>query len=39
MSDFVVAVEGAAKTYRNGTRALLPVDLAVGAGEFVAVLG
>ena len=35
----VVAVEGAAKTYANGTRALAPVDLAVAPGEFVALLG
>ena len=35
----VVAVEGAAKTYGNGTRALEPVDLAVRAGEFVTLLG
>ena len=35
----VVAVEGAAKTYGNGTRALEPVDLAVHAGEFVTLLG
>jgi len=35
----VVAVEGAAKTYANGTCALAPVDLAVAPGEFVALLG
>ena len=35
----VVAVEGAAKTYATGTRALAPVDLAVAPGEFVALLG
>jgi len=28
-----------AKTYPNGTRAVDPVDLAIGAGEFVTVLG
>jgi NitT/TauT family transport system ATP-binding protein len=36
-----VAVEaiGAAKTYPNGTQALLPVDLAVNEGAFVTLLG
>jgi len=35
----VVALEGAAKVYDNGTRALEPVDLDLAAGEFVALLG
>jgi NitT/TauT family transport system ATP-binding protein len=35
----VVAIEGATKVYANGTRALEPVDLVLGAGEFVALLG
>ena len=35
----VVAVEGAARTYATGTRALAPVDLAIAPGEFVALLG
>lgn len=41
MSDDVTAVEIAAaeKTYPNGTRALLPVDLTVQSGEFVTLLG
>jgi len=41
VSDVVLAVEIAAaeKTYPNGTRALLPVDLTVQPGEFVTLLG
>ena len=35
----VFAVDGASKVYDNGTRALAPVDLTVGRGEFVVVLG
>jgi NitT/TauT family transport system ATP-binding protein len=35
----VVAIEGAAKTYATGTRALEPVNLAIGSGEFVTLLG
>ncbi len=35
----VVAIQGAAKTYATGTRALAPVDLDVRAGEFVTLLG
>ncbi|MFO1325575.1 MAG: ABC transporter ATP-binding protein [Burkholderiales bacterium] len=35
----VVAVEGVAKTYADGTRALAPVDLAIAGGEFVTLLG
>jgi NitT/TauT family transport system ATP-binding protein len=35
----VVVVEGAAKTYSTGPRALSPVDLVVTAGEFVTLLG
>jgi NitT/TauT family transport system ATP-binding protein len=40
MSD-VAAVEvlSAEKTYQNGTRALLPVDLTVREGQFVTLLG
>ncbi len=34
-----VEVLAAAKTYPNGTQALLPVDLRVGEGEFVTLLG
>jgi NitT/TauT family transport system ATP-binding protein len=34
-----VAISAAEKTYPNGVRALLPVELAVGAGEFVTLLG
>jgi NitT/TauT family transport system ATP-binding protein len=35
----MIALEGVAKTYRTGVAALAPVDLAVGEGEFVALLG
>jgi NitT/TauT family transport system ATP-binding protein len=35
----VVAVHGVAKTYRDGTRALAPVDLSIAPGEFVTLLG
>jgi len=35
----VVEVHAAEKTYANGVRALLPVDLKVAAGEFVTLLG
>ena len=35
----VVAIEGAAKTYATGPRALEPVNLEVQAGEFVTLLG
>jgi NitT/TauT family transport system ATP-binding protein len=38
-ADPVVAIEAAEKTYPNGTRALLPVNLQVPAGEFVTLLG
>ncbi len=34
-----VEVLAAAKTYPNGTQALLPVDLTVAAGDFVTLLG
>ncbi len=34
-----VEVLSAEKTYPNGTRALLPVDLTIGEGEFVTLLG
>ncbi len=35
----VVSLQAAEKIYPNGTRALLPVDLQVQAGEFVTLLG
>jgi NitT/TauT family transport system ATP-binding protein len=35
----VVAVHGADKIFANGTRALLPVELAIREGEFVTLLG
>jgi NitT/TauT family transport system ATP-binding protein len=35
----VVTLDGVAKTYANGTRALDPVTLAVREGEFVTLLG
>ena len=35
----LLAVEGAAKTYANGTQALAPVGFEVCSGEFVALLG
>jgi len=35
----VVAIAGASKTWRGGTRALEPVDLVVRAGEFMTLLG
>jgi NitT/TauT family transport system ATP-binding protein len=35
----VVAAQGVEKVYPNGTRALEPLDLAVGEGEFVTLLG
>jgi NitT/TauT family transport system ATP-binding protein len=35
----VVDIRAAQKTYANGTQALLPLDLAVQAGEFVTLLG
>jgi NitT/TauT family transport system ATP-binding protein len=35
----VVSVEHASKTYATGTEAVAPVDLAIRAGEFVALLG
>lgn len=34
-----VEIRGAEKTYANGVRALLPVDLVVQRGEFVTLLG
>jgi len=36
---FAVEILSAEKTYPNGTRALLPVDLKVREGEFVTLLG
>jgi len=38
-SRVVVALDGVAKTYPNGTRALDPLSLAVREGEFVTLLG
>ncbi len=38
-STAAVEIEGVEKTYPNGTRALLPLDLRVAAGEFVTLLG
>ncbi len=35
----VVEVLSAEKIFANGTRALLPIDLAIGDGEFVTLLG
>ena len=37
--DAAVAIDAAEKTYPNGTRALLPVNLTVQPGEFVTLLG
>ena len=34
-----IVLRGAAKRYDNGTQALLPVDLAIDAGEFVSIVG
>ena len=34
-----VEISAAEKTYANGTRALLPVNLAVQPGEFITLLG
>lgn len=34
-----IEVNGVSKVYPNGTVALLPIDLAVGDGEFVSLLG
>lgn len=39
MDTPAVEVLSAEKTYPNGTRALLPVNLTVGEGEFVTLLG
>ena len=35
----IVEIRGADKVFANGTRALLPIDLIVGAGEFITLLG
>src|SRR5262245_33939039 len=35
----IVEFKSAAKTYRTGTRALAPIDLAVHRGEFLTLLG
>lgn len=35
----VVTIEGADKVFADGTRALAPVDLTIGPGEFVSLLG
>ena len=34
-----IVIQSAEKTYSNGVRALLPVDLNVAAGEFITLLG
>jgi NitT/TauT family transport system ATP-binding protein len=38
-ADVAVELRGVSKTYGSGTQALLPVNLAVRAGEFVTLLG
>ena len=38
-SSSAVAIQAAEKTYPNGTRALLPVNLTIQQGEFVTLLG
>lgn len=35
----IVEIQGADKVFANGTRALAPVDLTVGPGEFITLLG
>ncbi len=35
----VISVTGAEKVFGNGTRALDPIDLAIGQGEFITLLG
>ena len=39
MSAAAVELRAAAKTYANGTQALLPVNLRVAPGEFLTLLG
>ena len=39
MSPAALELRAAAKTYANGTQALLPVDLRVAPGEFITLLG
>ena len=42
MSEPAISLAGVAKTFRRGgreTRALDPIDLTIGAGEFVAIVG
>ena len=39
MSDPILSVEGVAKTYADGTKALEPVDLRINRGEIFALLG
>ncbi len=38
-TETVISVEQASKTYATGTQAVAPIDLAVRAGDFVALLG
>ncbi len=35
----ILAVQGLSRTYEGGTRALRAIDLAIGAGEFIALIG
>lgn len=37
--EFAIRLRGVTKTYENGTRALGPLDLDIGKGEFVSLLG
>ncbi len=38
-SEAAVTIDAAEKTYANGTRALLPVNLTIQPGEFITLLG
>ena len=39
MADTILDIRGVAKTYKSGTQALHPTDLAIAAGEIFALLG
>ncbi|HEX2527132.1 MAG TPA: ABC transporter ATP-binding protein [Geminicoccus sp.] len=39
VSSPLVRFEGVGKTFRNGTKALVGLDVGIGAGEFVSLLG